>query len=83
MAYKQLSPAQTIAYSKLLFAFEESLVQNRGVKIQVPSEQAALLKRAFYQCKASDERYSELSLLATKDPSIFLIYHNQKEIPNG
>jgi hypothetical protein len=79
-----LSSAQFIAYQDLLSAMYRATKEDRGVKVQVPLEQQALLKRAFYLCKSSEVELSKLSLLSTPDPSIFLIYHQPPErIPNG
>lgn len=85
MAEKTLSPAKYLAWNELILAMHRATQETRGLKIKVPVQQVALLKRAFYQVKASEPEFSTLSLLATPDPSCFLIYHpvTKEEIPNG
>ena len=85
MAEKSLSPARYLAWSSLISAMHRATQETRGLKIRVDESQVPLLKRAFYQIKASEQGLENLSLLATSDPACFLIYHPpaKEEIPNG
>lgn len=79
-----MKASQFLACASLISAMQQALEESRGVKIFVPEAQVPKLKRMFYQCRAYEPSFEPLSLLATANPSTFLIYHEpEKEIPNG
>ena len=76
---ESLSPARFLAYQALFQAMHQALEETRGVRIGVPQEQVALLKRAFYQVRKTSQDFKPLALLSTASPTEFLIYHPKKE----
>lgn len=79
-----MKASQFLACASLISAMQQATKEYRGVKIFVPEIQVPKLKRLFYQCKAANPSFESLSLLATANPSVFLIYHEpEEEIPNG
>ena len=74
-----LSSARFIAYQGLFQAMVQAVAAERGVRVAVPEEQVALLKRAFYQLRKEDSSFANLALLATPNPAQFLIYHQPRE----
>lgn len=77
-----LSTKKRLACLPLESAMYESLGTRWGVKIKlnkVSPQNINLVKATFYLLKKENPDFENLSLLSTKFPDIYLIYHPEKE----
>lgn len=78
MSTKVLSKQSQLSFAPLESLMYESLQAKWGLKIRVYTSPLRL-KSAFYKLRQTDEVFKNLSLITTKEPAVFLLYHPSGE----